>query len=596
MTGDAWITLVVLITIVIGLMSSRIGIDVVMAGGLAVLMTLGVVDFKQAAAGFASPAVLMLGGLFVVAAGLEHTGAVRLVAAKMLGKPHNVRIAQLRLMAPVSLFSGFMSNTTVVAIGIPIVRDWARRLRVSPSALFLPLSFAAMLGGKLTLIGSASNLIIMEEYVEWAEHSSLGETGLSSAWMFFGIAAIGLPCCIVGIAFITLTARKLIPDRRPISDLDGDARRYRTEVVIASDSPVIGRTIERAGLRSLPGLFLSEIDRGGRILPAVSPDEVLQAGDRLAFVGALDSVIDLRRIKGLELDDQQAKKLTVNVTQRRLVEAVVSSNSPLVNQSVRASRFRTRYNAVIVAVHRQGRQVQGKIGDIELRPGDTLLLETHHNFVQSWRSSDEFFLVSEIEGERPIRHNRATISLCILATMVVLLVLGAVDRVAAIWICALAMVLTRCVTGTEARRMINWQVLIVVAASLGLAAAMETTGLAGHAVDLVNPGAGIGIVWILFLVFLLGACVSQLVTPYAAAVLLFPFTMELAATAGGDPIPFVFVLTMGVGAAFINPVGYQTNLMVFGPGGYRFFDFARLGFPLTLVIGAVAAVLAPLVY
>ena len=596
MTGDAWITLSVLIVVVVGLMSSRIGIDVVMAGGLAVLMTLGVVDFNQASAGFASPAVLMLGGLFVVAAGLEHTGAIRLVAAKMLGKPRGVRMAQLRMMAPVALFSGFMSNTTVVAIAIPIVRDWARRLRMSPSALFLPLSFAAMLGGKLTLIGSASNLIIMEEFVEYAEHSETMATSLSPAWMFFGIAAIGLPCSIVGILFITLTARKLIPDRRPVCDLNDDARRYRTEVVVAADSPVIGRTIEQADLRSLPGLFLSEIERGGHILPAVSPDEVLQAGDRLAFVGVLESVIDLRRVKGLELDDQQAQKLPVNVTQRRLVEAVVSLNSPLVDRSVRESRFRTRYNAVIVAVHRQGRQVEGKIGDIELRPGDTLLLETHHNFVQSWRSSDEFFLVSEIEGERPIRHNRAAIALGILATMVVLLAVGVVDRVAAIWICALAMVLTRCVTGTEARRMINWQVLVVVASSLGIAAAMETTGLAGYAVDLVNPGAGVGLMWVLFLVFLLGACISQLITPYAAAVLLFPFTMELAATAEANPIPFVFILTMGVGAAFINPVGYQTNLMVIGPGGYRFFDFARIGIPLTVLMAAVAAVLAPLVY
>jgi di/tricarboxylate transporter len=596
MTPDAWITLGVLVVVVIGLMSNRIGIDVVMAGGLAVLMVLGVVNIEQAAAGFASPAVLMLGGLFVVAAGLERTGAIRLVAAKMLGRPKGIRMAQLRLMSPVAIFSGFMSNTTVVAIGIPIVRDWARRMRLSPSSLFLPLSFAAMLGGKLTLIGSASNLIIWEEYVDHVAQSGSADTGLSAAWVFFGVGAIGLPCCIVGIAYLTLFAHKLIPDRRPVGNPDDDARRYRTEVVVAAGSPVVGKTIEQADLRNLPGLFLSEIERDGGILTAVSPDEVLQTGDRLAFVGALDSVIDLRRVKGLELDDQQAKKLSTASTQRRLVEAVVSSNSPLIDRTVRESQFRTRYNAVIVAVHRQGRQMRGKIGDITLRTGDTLLLETHHNFVQSWRTSDEFFLVSEIEGERPIRHNRALIALGILAAMVVLLTVGAVDRVAAIWICALAMVLTRCVTGTEARRMINWQVLVVVAASLGLAAAMEVTGLAGHAVDLVNPGDGVNLTVLLFLLFLLGAAVSQLVTPYAAAVLLFPFTMELAATVPQSTLAFVFVLTLGVGAAFINPVGYQTNLMVFGPGGYKFFDFARVGIGLTIIMGVVASVLAPLVY
>jgi di/tricarboxylate transporter len=596
MTPDAWITVGVLALVVAGLVSNRIGIDVVMAGGLSLLLLLDVVQIKQVAAGFGSSAVLMLGGLFVVAAGLEHTGAIRLAASKVLGRPKSIPIAQIRLMGPVALFSGFMNNTPIVAIGIPIVRDWARRIRISPSHLFMPLSFAAILGGKLTLIGTASNLIVMEEYLAWLQGTPAGEASLSPVWVFFGVAAIGLPCCIVGVLFIALTSKWLLPTRLPPEDLEQDGRQYRTEVVVGEGSSVVGRTIEHADLRNLPGLYLSEIERNGTILPAVGPDEVLQAGDRLAFVGALESVIDLRRIKGLELDDQQARKLPVNATQRRLVEAVVSSNSPLVGRSVRGSKFRTRYNGVIVAVHRQGKQVEGKIGDIVLRPGDTLLLETHHNFVQAWKSSDEFFLVSEVEHERPARHNRAKLSLAILVLMSVLLAVGIVDRVAAVWICALAMILTRCVTGTEARQAINWQVLVVVAASLGIASAVASTGLAGHAVGLVSPGPETSLGVLLFVVFLAAAAASQLVTPYAAAILLFPFTMEMAAMAQVDTVPFMFVLMVGAGCAFINPVGYQTNLMVYGPGGYRMLDFARMGIPLTILLGLTVASLAPLVY
>jgi di/tricarboxylate transporter len=231
-----------------------------------------------------------------------------------------------------------------------------------------------------------------------------------------------------------------------------------------------------------------------------------------------------------------------------------------------------------------------------LRPGDTLLLETHQNFVQLWHDSDEFYLVSELLGERPVRHNRAAASLVILAVMVVLLATGVVDRVAAVWACGLAMIVTRCLSGTEARRAVNWQILIVVAASLGIAAAVQSTGLATRAVELITPGEGASLMGMLFVLFLLAAAAGQLVTPYGAAVLLFPFTMQLAASAGADPVPFIFTLMVAVGCPFINPVGYQTNLMVFGPGGYRFSDFARVGLPLTLVLAVLTAVLAPVVY
>ena len=596
MTFDAWMTLGVLAVVIATLVTNRISIDVVMTGGLTLLILVGVVDIEQAAAGFGSPAVLILAGLFVVAAGLDRTGAIRMAAGKLLGKPTSVRSAQFRLMIPVALFSGIMNNTPIVAIGVPIVRDWARRLHMSPSSLFIPLSFAAILGAKLTVIGSASNLIVMEEFLSWAEETGAGAAAYSPAWVFFGIAGVGLPVCIVGILFIGFAAGKLLPERRPAEDFSQDGRQYRTQMVVAAETPIIGKTIEEADLRNLPGLYLSEIERDGHVMTAVGPDVVLRSGDVLAFVGALDSVMDLRSIRGLEVVDDQTQKLSSTQTQRRMVEAVVSASSPLIDRTIRRAMFRTRYNAVVIAVHRQGQQVAGKIGDITLRPGDTLLLETHQNFVQFWHDNDEFYLVSELEGERPIRHNRAAASLVILAVMVVLLATGVVDRVAAVWACALAMIVTRCLSGTEARRAVNWQILIVVATSLGIAAAVQSTGLATRAVELITPGEGASLMGMLFVLFLLAAAAGQLVTPYGAAVLLFPFTMQLAASAGADPVPFVFTLMVAVGCPFINPVGYQTNLMVFGPGGYRFSDFARVGLPLTLILAVVTAVLAPMVY
>jgi len=601
---SAWYTVAVLIAVIGSLISSRMGIDVAILGGLVMLMLGGVVNIAEATSGFASTAVLMLAGLFVIATGLERTGAVSHFARRLLGAPATVATAQLRLMIPVSLLSGFMNNTPIVAICIPIVRNWARRMRISASHLYMPLSFAAILGGKLTLIGTASNIILMEDYVQWFELKSatwateLGYQAPDSFMQFFGVAALGLPALVVGLGFIVLASPFLLPIRKRVDQDDGlDARNYQVRFIVAKGSPVIGQSIEQAGLRQLPGLFLSGVERGEVALPAVDPNLVLFENDRLAFVGVLDSVIDLRNIRGLVPDEDQTKKLEISRTTRTLVEAVVSANSPLVGSSVRDAKFRTRYNAVILAVHRQGTQISAKIGDIVLKPGDTLLLETHHEFRTLWQRSDEFFLVSHVEDSVPLRHDLAPIALGILAVLVGLLVFAPIDRVAAVWGCALAMVLTRCATGTEARNGIHWQVLLVIAGSIGIGKALVSTGLADLAGSQI---AIIGVDWglpsMLIIIFLAGSIASQFITNYAAAALLFPIGMTIAASMHVDPAPIVFVLMLGVGGSFISPIGYQTNLMVYGPGGYRFLDYARLGVPLTILLAVLCAFIAPVVY
>lgn len=569
--------------------------DVAILGGLIMLMLGGVVDLVDATAGFSSPAVLMLAGLFVVAKGVERTGAIRQFARRTLGHPRSVAGAQLRMMVPVSLLSGVMNNTPIVAICIPIVREWSRRLKISPSHLFMPLSFAAILGGKLTLIGTASNIIVMEEWVSWSEASGLA--GPSPLMQFLGVAAIGLPCLIVGIAFILIAAPKLLPIRKPNTQEQPNAREYQVNFVVKKGSSVIGQTIENAGLRNLPGLFLSGVERGNIQLPAVDPSFMLNEDDRLVFVGLLDSVLDLRQIRGLEPDDTQTKKLDVTDTTRTLAEAVVSTNSDIVGKTVRQSQFRARYNAVILAVHRQGQQIAAKIGDITLKPGDTLLLETHVNFRSMWRRSDEFFLISDVPGGDPTRNQRAPIALLIVAVLIAMLIWAPIDRVTVVWGCALAMVVTRCATGTEAREGLDWRVLLVIAGAIGIGKALVNTGLAADAGGgLAMIGGELGVPAMLFVVFMASAILSQFITNYAAAALLFPVGMTIAATMGIDATAIVFVLMLGVGCSFISPIGYQTNLMVYGPGGYRFLDYARLGVPLTILLGVVSAVLAPMVY
>ena len=620
MSPQAWFTLGTIALVIAALVSNRISVDVAMIGGLTLLLvgdfvaqtlfgSLGIwADLGTAVKGFAHPALLMIGALFVVAAGLQETGGMEAVAQRLLGRPRTVAAAQLRLMVPVALMSGFMNNTPIVAMYLPIVNDWARKLRISPSKLFMPLSFSAILGGKITYIGTASNIVVMGMYLafwkldenrQWM--TALGVEEVSERVRFWGVAALGIPTTVAGIALVILSSRWLLPERRPADATPHDTRRYQVEMEVKADSPIVGKSVEEAGLRHLPGLYLTQIEREGNSLPAVSPDERLQANDRLAFAGILESVMDLRKIRGLVPATDQVEKVSADRRLRTLVEAVVSRNSPLVGRTVRESQFRTVYNAAIIAVYRDGQHIHAKIGDIAMQPGDTLLLDTHTGFVNAYRNTGDFYLVSNVEGSRPIRFERAWLSLGILGALVVMLTSVPIHPVVAALLCAMAMVVTRCVTGTVARGAINWQVLIVIASALGMGEALIYTG-AAHEItqSLLAACDGVGIGTnphaMLFVMFALAALFSQLITNNGAAVLMFPIIMATARDLGVSPLPFVFVLMVAAGSTFMSPVAYQTNLMVYGPGGYRFMDYVRMGAPVTLLVAVLSTVFAPLFF
>ena len=286
----------------------------------------------------------------------------------------------------------------------------------------------------------------------------------------------GLALRLAGTVFILIFSRWLLPDRRPAISLTDDPRQYTVEMLVQPGGPLVGQSVEQAGLRHLPGLYLAEIDRQGMILPAVGPQERLRAGDRLLFVGVIESVVDLQKIRGLTPATDQTFKLDAPRTQRCLIEAVVSDRCPLAGKSVREGRFRSEYNAAVIAVARSGKRITARIGDIVLQPGDTLLLEAHQDFVQQRRNSNHFFLVSGVENSAPTRHERAWLALVILAAMVVVAGFGWLDMLAAALLAGVLMILARCCTGTEARQSIDWSVLLVIGASLGIGKALDTSG------------------------------------------------------------------------------------------------------------------------
>ncbi|MCF7996307.1 MAG: SLC13 family permease, partial [Chromatiaceae bacterium] len=483
--------------------------------------------------------------------------------------------------------SAFLNNTAVVAIFIPAVADWARRHRLSLSGLLIPLSFASIVGGTCTLIGTSTNLVVNGLYSSQVE---------GPGFALFELAWIGLPLVFATLAFILLSARWLLPKRATATERFEDVRRFTTEMLVNADSPLAGKSIEAAGLRQLPGLFLAEIERDGQIMPAVSPQVLLAAGDRLVFAGILDSVVELHRIRGLVPATKQVYKLGGPRQDRCFVEAVISNKCPLVGSSVRKGHFRGYYNAVILALSRNGERVERKIGDIILEAGDTLLLETRPDFLLQQRNSKDFLVVSQFGDEHPLSHDRAPIAIGIVAAMVAVVAFELLSMLEAALLAAGAMILTRCTPDRVARRAPDWQVLIVIATSFGIGAALEKTGaaalLAGSLIELAG-----GVPWLaLGLLFVAAALLTALATNNVAAVLLFPVAIDSARLMEVSVVPFLVTLMVGASASFATPIGYQTNLMVFNVGGYRFADFMRIGIPLTALIGAITVALVPLIW
>lgn len=580
------LTLATLFSVLSTLMLTRFSADLVLMAALALLLIVGVLSPAEALAGFGNPGVITIATLYVVAAGLKETGAVQWIARRLLGHPKTAKGAQLRMIAPTGILSAFMNNTAVVAMFIPAIQDWAQRLGIPASKLLLPLSYAAILGGTCTLIGTSTNLVV----------DGMLQTELDIHLGLFDLAWVGVPLLLIGGAFLVMFGSRLLPDRGGVRDELDQVRKYGVEVEVVSPGPLVGKSIAEAGLRALNYGYLAEIERDGRLITAVEPDRVLQAGDRLYFIGAPECASELRRIQGLRPANGNVHKLDVANHQRCLVEVVLGPEFPALGKTIRDSQFRTRFNAVIFSLAREGQRVPGKLGDITFRMGDTLLLETSQQFVEQYRFRRDFLLVSALNDSTPPDFRKAPTALGILALMVLASASGLLPIMEAAFLAAGGMIVSGCLTASRARRSVDLPVLVVVAASFALGNAMTVTGAADW---IVGGLLGIGDLspWqVLVLVYLLTVMFTELITNNAAAVLMFPIALALAQKLDVSVLPFAVAVMFAASASFITPLGYQTNLMVFGPGRYKFSDYVKIGVPLSLIAGAVSVTLIPMVW
>lgn len=589
---EAWLTLAVVTAVVALLATESASPAPVVLGAVTALLVLGVVDTEQALAGFSNPAPLTVAALYVLAGAAEATGVLQHLTSRFLasiprGKKGDKR-ALLRMLMPTATASAFFNNTPIVAMVAPAVSAWARRTGRSPSAYLMPLSFGTILGGLLTLIGTSTTLVVS---------GLMDEAGLRPLGLF-EIGKVGLPVAVTGMAFLYLFAPRILADRRsPQDDLTHSVREFTVEMLVTPGGNLAGRTVSDAGLRNLQGVFLVEIARNGQRVAPVAPEETLHDGDRLTFAGNVTRVLDLQRVSGLISAEERHFSIAGSHPQRRVYECVIGEDSPLSGTTLKEIGFRGRYGGAVLAVHRAGHRVGGKLGEVRFRAGDVLVVLSDHGFRRRWRDRPDYLVISPMNGETPPRRDKVPIVGVVALGMMALVGTGILDIFVAAVLAAFALVILKVLSPSEARSAIDLNVIAVIAGSFGLGAAITESGLADAiARNVIHPLGSFGDLGLLLGILLASVALTELVTNNAAAVLMFPIAIATASAAGLDPRPFALAIALGASASFLTPIGYQTNTMVYGMGGYRFGDFVRLGGAITITTIVIGMLVIPIAW
>lgn len=581
MSGDAWITLVVLTGVLIVMATDKVAPTFAMAGGVLVLLFTDVLTEGEAVGGFGNTAPVTIAALYVLAGAAGATGALGSITDRLVGGGSR-RTELARLTGGVAAVSAFVPNTPLVALIAPRIVTWCRRTGVSPSKYLMPLSYATVFGGVITVLGTSTNLVVSD---------LLANAGMERLGVF-EITPAGIIVAAAGVIAMVIVTPWLLPDRVAIdSSLRESARRFTVAVLVDPDGPLPGRTVGEAGLRQLQGVFLVAIERDNSVIQ-VSPDVRLSGGDTLYFAGDVSRVIDVKNMAGLVSAEQ---KHMLDQPGAVLFEAVVSERSELAGATLKDASFRARYGAAVLAIHRAGEHVAGKLGTITLRRGDVLLVLAGPEFADTWRNRSDFAVIAAVDDPPPLRPQRAWMVTVGFIAMVVLATLEWLTLMEAALLSAAAMLLFKVISPTEARRSVNMNVVLTIALSVSLGTAVGKSGLADEMARVLgNIGDPFGDIGQLAAILIATMLITELLSNNGAAAVMFPVAIAAAQQSGLDERAFVIAVLIGASCSFLSPIGYQTNLMVYGLGGYRFSDFTRLGAPLTLVTIIATLVALPL--
>ena len=580
----AWITIVTVLTMFTVLLFTKLRADLVFLGAIAILFVTGVLDAKEAFSGFSSTSVVIIGVLFVVVAGLTHTGVLQWIVKHLLGQPKSYSKAVIRLMLPVAALSSFLSNTTVVALFVGIVKMWSKKLNISPSKLLIPLSYASGMGGVCTLIGTPPNLIISGLY---ADHTGTAMNVLTTT-------IPGLFCLCIGVLSI-IAMRKLLPDRQAPETAFESTSDYTVELLVPSDNSHIGETIAEAGLTNVNGGSLIEIFHFDEIITPVPDDEIIMGGDRLIFAGQIDEILELKKTHGLVNADHHIFTMDEVSKDRQLQTAYVTFGSSLINTTIGDSTFEHDNNMILVAVARRGKRINESPRKVVLQAGDTLLFECppHVNIhTERLASQLQFFDNAQV----PNIGKKTLVSTTIMILMVVLSALNIIPLLQCAFLAAIAMLLFRCCNVDQAMKAINWEILMVFAGSVVLGIAIQKTGIAERLAFGILDVCGTNPIVVMAAICFVGTFITEFISNTAAGAMFFPIMYEAAEKLGYEPYPFLIALMVSVSSSFATPIGSPTHMLVYGPGGYRFSDFMRIGLWMNLIILAANIFIVNIIY
>ena len=623
MTIEAWLMVALLVAMFALLVWGKLPTWVVFIGTLTIAMTLKLAPLNELLSGFSNPGVVTVAVLFPIAAGMYATGAITIASNLLVGLPHKLREAQLKIFVPVAGASAFLNNTPLVAMMVPVIKDLSQKTGLRAPRLLMPMSFASILGGATTLIGTSTNLIIAGLIIA---------AGLP-AMNIFAPTLIALPAAVIGILFLITIGNRLLPEGTQEQDVS-PARRYKAEFLITGNSPLIGKTILESGLAQAPGYQLvdfepvegehyrtiSDLDpaekkglfhrltriwnmRGRKKITTAMPEQpdldltqVFQPGDILTFIAdnealpGLWTTIGIKPTAGMPLD---SKRHT-----HQLVEVVVAASHPSVGRYIAELPVREDppYRAEIVAICRDNNAADEALRDFRIQAGDVGVLEVEDEFFYQTRGQSEFSLTRRLEGYRIQRTSRATVAGVITIAMILLAAFNVMSMLNAALLGGLALLLTGSMTSRTAWNSIEWDTIVILGAAVGLSTVISSTGLSGVIAENLKAIGGSDPYVALIMIFIACIILTNIITNAAAASIMFPIALALSGSLGVSFTPFAVVLMLGTSYAFISPAGYQTNLMVQEPGGYAFMDFVKLGTPLTIIAGAIVLILTPLIY
>ncbi|MGE3954389.1 MAG: SLC13 family permease [Parachlamydiales bacterium] len=583
---QGWLTLAVVLLVLVFLTKEVISPAIVMLVGASILMVTGVVTPSEFLSGFGQPILFTLAMLFVVVRAVWANGILDFVARYLFPKKGGYRRSLFSMMVPISGVSAFLNNTPIVLMMTSVVRRWALDRGEAPSRYLMFISFAAIYGGMCTLIGTATNLVV---------YGLLRAINPAAGYGFFELALVGIPGLVIGYLYMLTLGAQWMPERRePTLSAAAETREFIAEFRVGRECALVGKTVQEAARGYFAKEYLIEIGREGELIASPAPDELIREGDRLVLAADVSEIAKLHALPGLtSLADPKFK---IDPSSSHFAEVAVALNSWLVGKTVKSALFRSRYGASVIAVYRQGKRVPGPVGDAVLHAGDTLLLLANRPWTVQREFATDLYPVVDSRAV-PVFTPRRVIWV---SAVLIALVIAATAGVPMIIVsaCAAALLLiTRSVTLREAVQGIDWRLLLLIASAFGLGGAIQKTGVAELLARGVLQVVGAHPYWLIGAIFLVTMIVTELITNVAAALILFPIALETVQLAGFDSVTAIkavgITVAIAASSSFLTPIGYQTNTIVYGPGGYHFLDFARLGAPLSVAQLAVATLLIP---